>query len=300
MPSVFSMLRRLFHHDTESYTSKPAKDTPDAFLTQDQRAAEISDDATLMAEADDKALSEAIQASLHASHTVAYEKQAQAHAYFANNMQADRVQGPTPPQLAKTDLLSQQQIGVMDLGNTDLIDEANKDALEMGMRISASEMAPPTKRMRSLSHPERISPEEIEATNDVNKQLRTWFTENNLKVVRNGGGASNNCLLISLLQHAKKDYSSEHLKDANKYKALLVSQSRGTIGLYSALFEDSALMVELINKINQDCKSDIRVQFYTGNDTSEPGVGEVGTGNTPVIIFNQAGHFEAVIPAKKR
>lgn len=299
MPSIFSMIRSLFHHDTESYTRKPANHKPNAFLTPGQLAAGKSDDSTLMAEADDMALSEAIQASLNASHTVAFEKQAQAHAYFANNMQADRVQGPTPPQLVKTDLLSKQQIGVMDLGNTDLIDEANKDALEMGMRISASEMAPPTKRMRSLSNPERISPEEIQGTKYMNEQLRTWFTENNLEVVKNRGGGSNNCLLISLLQHAKKDYKSEHLEDAHFYKAILASLSEGTIELCDALFEDTAPIRKLIDTINENYGSDISVNFYIGNSSGEPGVKTIGAGKNPVIIFNQGRHFEAVIPAKK-
>lgn len=153
--------------------------------------------------------------------------------------------------------------------------------------------------MRSGRNLRSIPEPEYAGHRAATEKLRAWFTAHHFRVVQNLGENSN-CLLISLLQHATGDYQSEHTRAANDYKALLASQSNGANRFSDGLFENTTLIARLIDQINADYGSDISAQFYVGNSSDEPGIHTVGTGKRPVIIFDQFGHFEAVVPLEKQ
>lgn len=296
MPPIPPLFRKPFNQAAVTQAA-PVTNNNDKFLTAEQSAAKLNGDSSSMTQADDAALLEAIQASLVELNTVVDDKQAQAHIYFADSRQTGGEKNDVDPRPVKEDFLTKAQIFAMETGEAETIRLANEDALAMGIRISAEEIQL-AKPMRSGTNLRSIPEDEYTGQLKANEKLRKWFTAHDLQVVPNSG-TNNNCLLISLLQHASGNYRSEHLEEAKHYKAILASLSGGDIWLSDSLFEDTHLMARLIDQINQDYESDIRAEFYVGTSSDEPGVRTTGTGTRPVIIFNQVGHFEAVIPVTK-
>lgn len=125
--------------------------------------------------------------------------------------------------------------------------------------------------------------------------LRKWFRLHGFDIVRNGGGAANNCLLISLLQHITGDYRSEHAADVNKYRQQLMAWDK-SIKQYDPLPSTGNLIMRLIDLIIKDKKSERRIAI------AAPGVGDsptyhfYGRGPDYAIILDQSGHYEAAVP----
>ena len=102
-----------------------------------------------------------------------------------------------------------------------------------------------------------------------------------------------------MLQHVTGNYDSQHTKRAQHYKSILQNVSKGTINSFDPLFSDSDWTTFMINKINQDYETDFSVDFYSADTDGKPAVLRVGQGKNPVVIFDQGGHFEAVIIKNK-
>ena len=130
-------------------------------------------------------------------------------------------------------------------------------------------------------------------------ELRTWFTQSGFDIVRNSGGGSNNCLLISLLQHATGDYSSEHAADVHHYRQQLMKWDK-TIQATDPLPSSGEIIKRLINQIIKDKGSEHRFAIAGPGLGSEPSWHFYGEGKDYAIIFDQSGHYEAVIPRKTK
>ena len=63
-----------------------------------------------------------------------------------------------------------------------------------------------------------ITCELMRAQRKISNKLYNWFNQNGYRIVPNSG-KNNNCLLISLLQHATGDYKSQHSEKAAYYKS---------------------------------------------------------------------------------
>jgi len=118
-----------------------------------------------------------------------------------------------------------------------------------------------------------------------------------LHVVPNHGGAANNCLIISLLQHATRNYSSEHVNAAADVRRALAA-AHPTVSLDEPLHSDDAAARWLIEHVVQNHARgrDMQVFFLEPGQDGQPipRIGREGSGPA-VGIANWGVHFEAVM-----
>jgi len=182
--------------------------------------------------------------------------------------------------------LTTSQRAALRSGSHEEIAYANEEALQMAIAASLS--------LESDSlHAER------EAQQKLNGQLRHWFDTNGFDVKPNSGN-SNNCLIISMLQHVTGDYHSDHVNQASHYKQQLAQQSGHEIKTSHALHSDTVLTSWLIDQINQDYFGQqkdryFRFQMATADLDGKPAVRSIGEGQRTAIILDGAGHYEAVV-----
>ena len=193
------------------------------------------------------------------------------------------------------DFLTAEQQHTLASGDAETRLIADDAALVMGIQASLDEMDKTKNTEKPASR--TIPDSEFNALHIINNKLRNWFADRRMTVVPNQG-KNQNCLLISLIQHATGNYKSQHAKAASDYKDLLIRQSQGQIGKFDALHDDSELITALVKRINARYQTDMRVDFYTADLDGNPAIRSVGDGKKPVIIFNQVGHFEAVVSSR--
>jgi hypothetical protein len=171
-------------------------------------------------------------------------------------------------------------------GSDEEIAYADEEALQMAIAASLS--------LESDSlHAER------EAQRKLNAQLRHWFDTNGFDVKPNSGN-SNNCLIISMLQHVTGDYHSDHVDRASHYKKQLAQQSDHEIKTSQAMHSDTALTSWLIDQINHDYFGQQKDRYFcfwmvTADLDGKPAVRSIGEGQRAAAIFDGAGHYEAVV-----
>ena len=182
--------------------------------------------------------------------------------------------------------LTTSQRAALRSGSDEEIAYADEEALQMAIAASLS--------LESDSlHAER------EAQQKLNGQLRHWFDTNGFDVKPNSGN-SNNCLIISMLQHVTGDYHSDHVNQASHYKQKLAQQSGHEIKTSHALHSDTVLTSWLIDQINHDYfgqQKDRYVCFWmvTADLDGKPAVRSIGEGQRAAAILDGAGHYEAVV-----
>ena len=190
------------------------------------------------------------------------------------------------PETTLAPYLTVGQRAALRSGSDEEIAYADEEALQMAIAASLS--------LESDSlHAER------EAQQKLNGQLRHWFDTNGFDVKPNSGN-SNNCLIISMLQHVTGDYHSDHVDQASHYKKKLAQQSGHEIKTSHALHSDTALTSWLIDQINHDYfgqQKDRYVCFWmvTADLDGKPAVRSIGEGQRAAAILDGAGHYEAVV-----
>lgn len=192
----------------------------------------------------------------------------------------------TPAETALAPYLTVSQAAALRSGCEEEIIYADEDALQLAIAASLS--------LESDSlHTER------EAQQKLNNQLRQWFDTNGFDVKPNSGN-SNNCLIISMLQHVTGDYHSDHVAQASHYKQKLAEQSGNEIGTSEALHSDTALTTWMTEQINRDYFGEQKQRYVcfwmvTADLDGKPAVRSVGEGQRAAVIFDGAGHYEAVV-----
>ena len=254
-----------------------------------QRALETNDAESLQI-ADDEALALAIQASLNEqtdstllqnkTPTPAESLQIADDQALAQAIQAslnEQTQSPALQNKTPTDAIAKQI--------------ANDEAIARAMQDNKKEAKAAD---HNTFYNEARGPAYI-----ISNKLRNWLNQEGYRIVRNSGG-NNNCLLISLLQHATGDYTSQHSEKAAYYKSILEEQSKGDLGRLDSLYSDTPLITALIKRIGQDHgRHDLSVNFCFPDIEGNLAQRNVGSGTNPVWIFDQGGHFEAVLPPIK-
>lgn len=171
-------------------------------------------------------------------------------------------------------------------GSDEAIAYADEEALQIAIAMSLSVDSEPALAER-------------EAQQKLNGQLRQWFDTNGFEVKPNSGN-SNNCLIISMLQHVTGDYHSDHAEKASYYKQKLVEKSDHDIATSQALHSDTVLTAWLTNQINRDYFGEQKQHYccfwmITADLDGKPAVRSVGEGQRAAAIFDGAGHYEAVV-----
>jgi len=146
-----------------------------------------------------------------------------------------------------------------------------------------------------------------EASRQINQQLASWFDHHGFQIVRNSGKDAS-CLLISIAQHATENYKSEHADNVNLLRKTVRDYTEKThpntasLNDYS-LFSDGKFMNHLVNEVNDTIlHQERKLTFWiaTADLGGQPAWRKVGNGPRMAIIFDQAGHYEAVIPKEIR
>ncbi len=241
----------------------------DAFISENQRKSQSKSQAEID-RADDAALQQALRASL---------------------MHED--DGPTgAQQLARDGALTQAQLFALEARDPASIQEANDQALALGIAASLEHDNTPKKTPRT-----HVPDHEIVEQRSLSEKLRDVLRKRGFDIRPNKGNR-HNCLIISMLQHVTGDYHSEHTAKARHYKKLLVEQSGGTEKTRNALHSDGPLTEWLIATINRDYFGDAKDQYVKFKLVSTDLNGElavvtIGEGARVGGIVDLAGHFEA-------
>lgn len=121
-----------------------------------------------------------------------------------------------------------------------------------------------------------------------NARLRTWLADNDIAVIPNAG-RGNNCLIISLLQHATGNYADVHHAKAQEIRNLL--EHDGMLHCDNA--EEFAVVLALINA---EYGTNMRPYFVQASKLWTPYVlPEADIGEDPVMIWHQGNHYEALV-----
>ncbi len=224
------------------------------FVTREQHEALLNNDEDSLRKADDRALAEAILASLE------------------DESMANR-ESPATPDRSDTDSLPPE------------ITEIQEQPTEQDTTATT------------------LSQAHYDASRKINQQLAGWFRDHGFQVVRNSGKDAN-CLLISMAQHAAGHYESEHSAEVQSLREKVKEYTTkhhpkdASINDYS-LYSDGKLMEQLVKEINAriiDPQKKLSFWIATADSEGQPGWRKVGDGPKKAIIFDQGGHYEAVIP----
>jgi hypothetical protein len=127
---------------------------------------------------------------------------------------------------------------------------------------------------------------------DVRTKLSHWLEQHGIQVLKNGGGGRNSCLIISLLQHATGRLRVNQ-ETVAKLKELLSCYS---ISEYDSLLPDDEAFKALITEINKRYQTNMKPVFLVASDDDPPFIMlESPFGANQVVIWDQLGHFEALI-----
>jgi hypothetical protein len=214
--------------------------------------------------------------------------------------------------LHKAKFITDAQLAAAQTGNRSDIDAADAKALEDGIAKSLSLIKTFTaehpltqKQSKAVNSRELVSTEDLHngqrAKDRLLKQnyLAKGYEFKDSKV------RDHNCLITSILQHAKKDYGQNHQKLAQEYRDKLnahlqkdMTSAQKEKFLKNDLLDRSSTDWLVKEVANDPClkNRDLTVEFWIADDKGEPVRLTYGKGKTKVIIFNSTDHFEAVLP----
>jgi hypothetical protein len=121
-----------------------------------------------------------------------------------------------------------------------------------------------------------------------NARLRAWLADNDIAVIPNSG-RGNNCLIISLLQHATGNYADVHHAKAQEIRSLI--EHDGMLHCDNA--DEFAVVLALINA---EYDVNMRPYFVQASKLWTPYMlPETDIGEDPVMIWHEGNHYEALI-----
>lgn len=192
------------------------------------------------------------------------------------------------------DGLTAKQRFARETGDPVLIQEANDEALALGIdrSLNPGNDVPKTPR-------KSIPAEEFTKQRGIIAKLKHWLKNHGFEIKSNNGN-QNNCLIISMLQHATGNYDSNHESQARHYKQKLVEWSGGKEKDSWGLYSDDDLFRKLIDEINRHYFKDqkdqyLRFELVTADQEGNPAVREVGNGSRVAGIIDGGGHYEAYV-----
>ena len=132
--------------------------------------------------------------------------------------------------------------------------------------------------------------------NEQMKSTRAWLATRRIAIVPNGGGSSGvDCLIIALLQHATRDYNSQHAALAQECRDYL-KRKHPHVG-NEMLYSDNEAFKDLVAYINQRCGRQMQVMIVTPGPDGHPERLETiqtGSPGDRVALLQGAAHYEAL------
>jgi hypothetical protein len=169
-----------------------------------------------------------------------------------------------------------------------------------GSKVSSSPDRSPSPPKSSAPSSEAASHAFLlrEDYHSVQERFVHWLVANKIRAISNGGGQTNSCLIISLVQHASRSIADVTPETISGYKSFL-SEGFG-IGLDAPLNNDDKAFDALLAKINLDYHRDLKPVFVIAKTPDEPTgppftISTGGSGSELVAIWDQLGHFEPLV-----
>ena len=223
---------------------------------------------------------------------------------------------PTSP-LRTDDLLSAQQLSARASGNAGAMQVADDAALAEAILASLAEQEKETVQTDTVTDDDLLAQAKRESLAQQDddtapalstatwrklqekntKALRDWLDTHGFDVVKNHGGGHNDCLLISLMQHATGNYDSEHSADVESFRVFLnrldpsIQRNDALPGMHEAIRK-------LVDELNKGKDDKLRIAIVAPGKNGEPTYHYYGEGTRYAMIFDQTGHFEAVVPRR--
>jgi hypothetical protein len=215
-------------------------------------------------------------------------------------------------ELHKAGFISDAQLAAVKSENRSNADAADAEALKKGVADSLSSIKTFTaehpltpKQSKAIHSRELVSTEELHNGQRAKDKL---LKQNYLAkgyVFKDSKVRDHNCLITSILQHAKKDYGTNHQVLAQEYRDRLNTHlQQGMTSAQKEKFLKNDLLDAhhtdwLLKEMAKDPgfkNHNLTVELWVADDKGEPVPFTFGGGKTKVIIFNSTDHFEAVIP----
>lgn len=215
-------------------------------------------------------------------------------------------------ELHKAGFISDAQLAAVKSRNRSDADAADANALKAGIAESLSSLATFTadhpltqKQSTAIRSVQQSSMERQHAEQrEHDKLLKSNYAKKGYRFI-DSKVADHNCLITSILQHATKDYGTNHQALAQEYRKKLNThlQQNLTPAQKKKILKNDLLDRHhtdwLLKEIAKDPRfgnHDLTVEFWIANAEGEPTTLAYGGGKARVIIFNSTDHFEAVIP----
>ncbi|WP_175675774.1 hypothetical protein [Burkholderia ambifaria] len=142
---------------------------------------------------------------------------------------------------------------------------------------------------------------EAVATNMTATRIERALTRTGMRAVPNDGitaGGTNNCFLISVLQHATGNFDSSHPALVDQYREILKKAPGERLPDNEKISARSASAVRLIDLINGDPdvqpKLKVEVISELNGVVHRDSLGSTAPDARTVVIWDRGGHFEAV------
>lgn len=201
--------------------------------------------------------------------------------------------------LHKAGFISNAQLKASISGNRTDGENADKEVLDIASFISQR----PLTGMQSEVIDSQFNSQQFER----DKKLVANYEKKGYQFAHNSG-KSNNCLIISILQHLTGNYKSNHDVAAAKYRTELDKKLKdGLNAKQKKAFQENAMLPPdhidwLIKEMAKDKtlkNKSLTVELWMANAQGEPISFSIGNGKDNAIIFQRVNHFEAVIPPQK-
>jgi hypothetical protein len=205
--------------------------------------------------------------------------------------------------LRKAGFISDAQLAAAYSGDRSEADAADAQVLTL---VTFTAERPLTRKQSSVIHSvAQVSVEDLHnQQRGRDALLKTKYLEKGYQFANNNV-ADHNCLITSILQHAKKDFTTNHQVLAQEYRDKLNThlQQNLTPAQKGKFLKNDLLDRHhadwLLKEMAKDARfknHDLIVELWVAGDKGEPVRFTFGEGKTSVIIFNSTDHYQAVVP----
>lgn len=205
--------------------------------------------------------------------------------------------------LHKAGFISDAQLAAAQSGNQSDADTA--DAQVLSLLTFTAERPLTRKQSRAIHSGVQVSLEDLHnQQRGRDALLKAKYLEKGYRF-ENSKVANHNCLITSILQHAKKDFTTNHQVLAQEYRDKLNTHLQQNLTpAQTGKFLKNDLLDRnhadwLLKEMAKDPRfknHDLTVELWVAGYEGEPVRFTFGEGKTSVIIFNSTDHYQAVIP----
>jgi hypothetical protein len=191
------------------------------------------------------------------------------------------------------------KLSLEEYNSRSFLDEVQQSAQETDDAITPFQELPP--EIQEVYGDALEYEAEVTASKSTSTNIGQLLEKHSMHIVENDGKTAcgeNNCLLISMLQHATGDYQSNHDFHVDYYRSVLESLPQHAVmpnEKISAASVAARTLVELINENSSlQHKLDVVVVSQVGKQLFSDRISSGAPNARTVFIVDHGGHFEAI------